>query len=70
MSFEDFQDGRHGSHLGYWNGMIVAIQNFHVPPIPPIKFGLNLTLGLGADAISRCFQDGQVAILDNRMLEL
>ena len=27
MSFEEFQDGRHGSHLGYRNGTILAILN-------------------------------------------
>ena len=32
-SFEDFQDGRHGGHLGYRNGMILAILNLHVAPI-------------------------------------
>ena len=25
MSFEEFQDGCHGGHLGYWNGTILAI---------------------------------------------
>ena len=27
MLFEEFQDGRHGGHLGYWNGKILAIPN-------------------------------------------
>ena len=27
MSFEKFEDGRHGGHLGYQNGMILAILN-------------------------------------------
>ena len=53
MSFEDFQDSRHGSHLGYQNGMILAILNLHVAPMPSTKFGLNLTYSLGADVISR-----------------
>ena len=34
MSFEHIQDGRHGSHLGYQNGMIFAILNLHVAPMP------------------------------------
>ena len=38
MSFEEFQDGRHGSHLGYRNGMILAILNLCVTVMPPIKF--------------------------------
>ena len=46
MSFEDFQDGRHDSHLGHWNETILAILNLHVTPIPSTKFGLNLTLNL------------------------
>ena len=52
-SFEEFQDGHHGSHLGYWNGMILAILNLYVALIPPIKFRLNLTYGLGGDVVWR-----------------
>ena len=47
MSFEEFQDGHCGSHLGYRNGMILAILNLYVSPMSPIKFQLNLTYGLG-----------------------
>ena len=53
MSFEEFQDGRHGGHLGYLNGMILAVLNLHVSPMPPIKFKLNLTYNSEADVISR-----------------
>ena len=53
MSFEDFQDGRHGNHLGYRNGMFIAILNLHLAPMPPPKFRLNLTKGSGADVVSR-----------------
>ena len=45
MLFEEFQDGRHGSHLRYCNGTI----NFYVSVMSPIKFRLNLTYGLGGD---------------------
>ena len=38
MWFEEFQDGHHGSHLGYRNGTISAILNLHVTVMPPIKF--------------------------------
>ena len=31
MLLEDFQDGWHGSHLWYWNRMILAILNLHGP---------------------------------------
>ena len=48
MSFEEFQDG---SHLGYWNGTILAILNLFVTVMPPIKFQLNPTYGLGGDFI-------------------
>ena len=44
MSFEEFQDGRHGSHLGYRNRTILAILNLHVAKVPPIKFQLNPNL--------------------------
>ena len=44
MSFKEFQDGCHGSHLGYQNGMILAILNLHVATMLPTKFhtGSNL----------------------------
>ena len=51
MSFEEFQDGIHGGHLGYQNGAISAILNLYVAPMPPIKFWLNPTNGLGGDVV-------------------
>ena len=48
MSFEEFQDG---GHLGYPNRTILASLNLYVAPMPPIKFRLNLTNGLGVDVI-------------------
>ena len=57
MSFQDFQAGHHGSHLRYWNGKNLPILNLHVTPMPPTKFGLNLTYRSGADLVWR-FQDG------------
>ena len=47
MSFQDFQDGHHSGHSGYRNRMILAILNLDVAPMPPIKFQLNPTYGLG-----------------------
>ena len=47
MSFEEFQDGLRGGHLGYRNGTILAILNLYVTVMPPIKFPLNPTYGLG-----------------------
>ena len=49
MSFQDFQDGHHCGHLGYWNRTNLAILNCHVTQMPPTKFGLNLTYHSGAD---------------------
>ena len=49
MSFEEFQDGHHASHLGYRNRTILAILNLHVAIMPPTKFQLNATYGLGED---------------------
>ena len=43
ISFEEFQDGHYGSHLGYRNGTILAILNLCVTLMPPIKFQLNRT---------------------------
>ena len=51
ISFQEFQDGRYGGHLGYQNGTILAILNLYVVPMPHIKFRLNLTYGLGGDVI-------------------
>ena len=43
ITFQDFQAGHHGGHLGSGNGTNLAILNLHVTPIPPAKFGLNPT---------------------------
>ena len=51
MSFEEFQDGCHGGHLGYRNGMILAILNLYVTMMPPIKFQLNPTYSFGGDVV-------------------
>ena len=53
MLFEEFQDGHHGGNLGYWNGMILAMFNLYVTPMPLINFRLNLTYGLGGDVVWR-----------------
>ena len=42
MSFEEFQECRPG---GYRNETILAILNFYVIVMPPIKFRLNPTYG-------------------------
>ena len=51
MSFEEFQDVRHGGHLGYRNGTILAFLNLCVTVMLPIKIWLNPTYGLGGDVI-------------------
>ena len=43
MSFEGFQDGRNGGHLGCQNRTILANLNLYVTLMLPIKFRLNLT---------------------------
>ena len=47
MWFQKFQDGCHCSHLGY------HLHHLHNITMPPIKFKLNPTYGLGADEIWR-----------------
>ena len=37
--------------IGYWNGMILAILNLCLTVMPPIKFQLNWTYGLGGDVV-------------------
>ena len=59
MSFEEFQDGVHGGHLGYRNCTTLAILNLYVAPMPPIKFWHNSTYGLGRDMSFEVFQDGR-----------
>ena len=49
MSFEEFQGGRRGSHLGYQNGSILAILNLHVATMPSTKFQLNLIYDSGGN---------------------
>ena len=49
MLFEEFEDGHHGDHLGYWNWTILAILNLQVATMPPTKFQLNPTYGSGGD---------------------
>ena len=51
ISFKEFQDGRHDGNLGFRNGMILAILNLYVTVMPPIKFWLNMTYGLGGDVV-------------------
>ena len=51
ISFEEFHDGHRGGHLGYRNGTILAILNLCVTVMPPIKFWLSLTYGLGGDVV-------------------
>ena len=52
MSLEEFQNGRHGGHLGYQNGTIIAILNLYVARMPSVKFMLNQTYGQGPSWIS------------------
>ena len=51
MSFEEFQDGHRGGHLGNQNGTILTIVNVCVTVMPPIKFWLSPTYGLGGDVV-------------------
>ena len=43
MSFEDFQNGRHGGQLGYRNKTSLAIRNFLDATMPPKKYLLSPT---------------------------
>ena len=57
MRFEDFQDGNLGGYLRYRNRTLLAILNFYVPLMPPIKFGLNPHNHYGRMPFEE-FQDG------------
>ena len=57
-------------------GMILAILNFYVAPMPPIKFLLNLTYGLGGDVLWRIsgghlrYQNGTILAILNLYVTL
>ena len=53
MSFEDFQDGCNGCHLGYLNGTKLANLDLHIALIPATKFQFNLSYGYGEEAVRR-----------------
>ena len=57
LSFEEFQDGNRGGHLGYRNGMILAILNLYVTVMPPISFG-SIRLTVWEEMPFEEFQDG------------
>ena len=57
MSFQDFQAGYHGGHLGDWNGTNLAILNLHVTQMPPTKGRLNPTY-IREQTWLEDFQDG------------
>ena len=49
----DFQDGCHGSHLGFPIGTILAIFDLQVTLMLPTKFRVNWPFGLGEEAKNR-----------------
>ena len=49
----DFQDGYHGSHLGFLIETILAIFDLQVIPMLPTMFGVNWLLGSGVEAKNR-----------------
>ena len=69
MSFENFQDGRHGNHFGYRNGMILTI--LYKPPYGPNaihQFWAQSDLGFPRRCGLKIFKmDAEAAILDSQM---
>ena len=49
----DFQDGRHGRHLGFPIRMISAVFDLQVTPMLPTKFQVNWPFGSGGGAKNR-----------------
>ena len=49
----DFQDGGHGSHLGFLIGTILAIFDLQDTPMLPSKFGVNWPFGSGEEEKNR-----------------
>ena len=58
MSFEEFQDGRHGGHFGYRNGTILAVLNLCVTVIRPSNFS-SIGLRVWEDMSFEEFQVGR-----------
>ena len=54
---KDFQDGHHGSHLGFPISKILAVFNLQVTPMLPTKFGVTWPFSSG-DKRKIDFQDG------------
>ena len=49
----DFKDGRHGDHLGFPIGTILAIFDLQITLMLPSKFGANWPFGSGEEANKR-----------------
>ena len=50
---KDFQDGHHGSHLGFPISMILATFDLHITLMRPTKFGVNRPFGSGVEEKNR-----------------
>ena len=57
MSFQDFQDGHHGGHPGYWNETNLAIFNLQVTQCLQTSFG-SIRLTIREQTWFEDFQDG------------
>ena len=57
-SFEGFQDGYCGGHLGYQNGTFLEILNLYVAPMPPLSFS-SIPLTVWEVISFEDFQDGR-----------
>ena len=60
----DFEDGGHGSHLGYPIGIILAIFDLQVYLMLPSKFGVNWPFDSGEEAKNRFSRWGPFWISD------
>ena len=49
----DFQDGRHGGHLGFLIGRILAIFDLQVTLMLPIEFQVSWPFGSGEETKNR-----------------
>ena len=70
MSFEEFQDGHHGGHLGYLNGRILAILNLcHCDASHQVLAESNLRFGRRCH-LKNFKMASMAAILDIRTVQL
>ena len=67
MPFKEFQDG---GHLGYQNGMLLALLNLYDTVMPHIKFQLNPTYSLSSEEFQNDSHGGHLGYWNGMTLAI